>query len=396
MGGLSRADCPQLLADFENRLARLLPLWQRRQMLGFHEIDMMVRGGSLALMALWSWLLLRDHGHAFAARMAVAMNVAIACHIVATVPGPVAVPVDAMPSWTGFVRFADWLVEFGSVSVPPLFWLFTRAWFNDEQRFGWLSWASLAIGIVCIILIDLSFHDRNAIFTTSVFILRASMVGFGVVGLWIAWRGRDDDLVESRRRLRTQLVVAVGVLVILTNGVEIAVFQGFLHQAWRSILQVAILGATFGFCGFMFGPRLPDLLAGPRMIKPSSDAKAALDDPLAARLLAFMDSELPHRDEEMTIAKLAHQLGDQEYRLRRLINGGLGHRNFAQFLNGYRLAEVKSALADPDQAEVPILTIALDAGFGSLGPFNRAFREAEGVTPSAFRARVLLADSGIG
>ena len=52
-------------------------------------------------------------------------------------------------------------------------------------------------------------------------------------------------------------------------------------------------------------------------------------------------------------------------------------------------------LADPAQREVPILTIALDAGFGSLGPFNRAFRDAEGMTPSAYRAG-RLADSGIG
>jgi AraC-like DNA-binding protein len=92
---------------------------------------------------------------------------------------------------------------------------------------------------------------------------------------------------------------------------------------------------------------------------------------------------------------LAARLGEQEYRLRRVINRAMGHRNFAQFLNSYRLAEVKQALADPAQREVPILTIALDAGFGSLGPFNRAFREAEGMTPSEYRSRT-LADSGIG
>jgi AraC-like DNA-binding protein len=34
---------------------------------------------------------------------------------------------------------------------------------------------------------------------------------------------------------------------------------------------------------------------------------------------------------------------------------------------------------------VPILTIALDAGFQSLGPFNRAFKAHAGVTPSEFR-----------
>ena len=42
-----------------------------------------------------------------------------------------------------------------------------------------------------------------------------------------------------------------------------------------------------------------------------------------------------------TIAQLAEQLGTQEYRLRRLINGSMGHRNFNAFLNAYRIAEVR-------------------------------------------------------
>ena len=71
--------------------------------------------------------------------------------------------------------------------------------------------------------------------------------------------------------------------------------------------------------------------------------------------------------------------------MRRLINQRLGHRNFTSFVNGYRLAETIAALSDPAQAAVPILTIALDAGFQSLGPFNRAFKAQTGVTPSDFR-----------
>jgi AraC-like DNA-binding protein len=74
-----------------------------------------------------------------------------------------------------------------------------------------------------------------------------------------------------------------------------------------------------------------------------------------------------------------------EYRLRRLINQELGHRNFVDFVNRYRLAETKAALIDPAQEAVPILTIALDAGFQSIGPFNRAFKAHTGMTPSEYR-----------
>jgi AraC-like DNA-binding protein len=42
-------------------------------------------------------------------------------------------------------------------------------------------------------------------------------------------------------------------------------------------------------------------------------------------------------------------------------------------------------LADPAQDHLPVLTIALDCGYGSIGPFNRAFKARFGVTPSQYR-----------
>ena len=45
-------------------------------------------------------------------------------------------------------------------------------------------------------------------------------------------------------------------------------------------------------------------------------------------------------------------------------------------------------LADPVHDDDPILAIAIAmaCGFGSIGPFNRAFKDDAGVTPSQFRA----------
>ena len=91
------------------------------------------------------------------------------------------------------------------------------------------------------------------------------------------------------------------------------------------------------------------------------------------------------RHDNVTIGSLATRLGIPEYRLRRLINQRLGYRNFNVFLNNHRIEEAKAALADPAQAEVPVITIAMDAGFQSLGPFNRAFKAVTGVTPTEYR-----------
>jgi AraC-like DNA-binding protein len=106
---------------------------------------------------------------------------------------------------------------------------------------------------------------------------------------------------------------------------------------------------------------------------------------LLAALRKLIDHDKVYREPDLSIASLARKLDIPEYRLRRLINEQLGHRNFSAFINGYRLMEVETALGDPAQADVPILTIALDAGFGSIGPFNRAFKAHTGLTPSEYR-----------
>lgn len=343
-------------------------------MITLTDLDMMTRGGSLALLLLWSWILIRDHWQALPARVAVLMNLAIIAHIIAT-----------MPALAGNDIPVDWLLEIASGLVPALFWIFARTWFNDETHIGGRSWVLVALSGAVIIVIMATYDAKPPLFYAAAATMRVMMFSFACAGLWAAWRGRDSDLIEARRQLRIRLIGAVGAYVILVNVVEILVYNNLAQSFWRSLIEAGIALLTFAFCATMFGIRQPDMFgaAQPEEVLPN---RPLSDDPLANRLLTFMDHQKPHRDETLTIAALAALLGEQEYRLRRVINGQLGHRNFAAFLNGYRLAEVRAALIDPSQKDVSILTIALDSGFGSLGPFNRAFREAEGCTPSEFRA----------
>jgi AraC-like DNA-binding protein len=158
------------------------------------------------------------------------------------------------------------------------------------------------------------------------------------------------------------------------------------------------VAVTLAAVAGLHAARSPHLFAPPPAPEPAGEplpARAVVESPLTARLRHVMGHDRAYRAEGFSLTALAQLLGEPEYRVRRAINGELGFRNFTAFLNTYRLAEVKAALADPAQREVPILTIAIDAGFGSLGPFNRAFREAEGMTPSEWRSK-LLVDSGIG
>lgn len=339
----------------------------------YEQIDLLGRGGALALLLLWCWVLIRDHRHELAAKLAVLMNIAIAGYLLITsglrgLPEPVILTIAMVAQAT-----------------PGLFWLFAKAWFNDEKQVSLIG-----IGLVLASLLNSSvminsFETGGLVNEISGILFRVNMLAFAAAALWEVWRSREGDLIEARRKIRPRLVAAVAIYVVVIAFAEIAAHRGLAEHWLVRAVGSPIIFIVFAFCAAMFGMRQPELF-GRSNDKGKSAAIESTDDSLVPKLLDYMESQLPHRDETMSIAKLAAQLGEQEYRLRRTINKAMGHRNFASFLNGYRLAEVKAALADPGQRDVPIITIALDAGFGSLGPFNRAFREVEGMTPSEYRA----------
>ncbi|SJZ89180.1 AraC-type DNA-binding protein [Enhydrobacter aerosaccus] len=207
--------------------------------------------------------------------------------------------------------------------------------------------------------------------------------------------GRKADLVEGRRRLRVVFACAVG-LVILTTTVLDAAGVRWL-PGLLAILGVAVAAALLRLRAVFPEPTLaaaPMVPATPTPPAPGTEMSAD-ERQLAERLRQAMERDRVYRDMNLSIDRLAERLGTPEYRLRRLINQRLGHRNFNDFVNQHRLNEARIALSDPAQARVPVLTIALDAGWGSIGPFNRAFKAQTGQTPTEFRRRA-LADSEIG
>jgi AraC-like DNA-binding protein len=209
------------------------------------------------------------------------------------------------------------------------------------------------------------------------------------------WRA---DLVEGRRRLR--LIVLIGTLVYIVAGVV----SSLSPPALASGPSVGSLASAFGLCVLvgLCGWNLLRAAGTPEnsgLLLTTGDAGSirsqhegrprAVETALLRRLERLMTVERAYRREGLTIGSLSAELGVPEYRLRLLINEGLGHRNFNAFLNRYRIEEAKAALADPEQKEVPVLTIAMDAGFQSIGPFNRAFKAATDSTPTDFRRQAL-------
>jgi len=105
---------------------------------------------------------------------------------------------------------------------------------------------------------------------------------------------------------------------------------------------------------------------------------------IVLQLLDMMDRQMPYTDPSLTLSQLAEMIAVSPHNLSEVINSRL-KKNFYDFVNGYRIDQVKKDLVDPAKQHLKILTIAFDAGFNSKATFNTLFKEKSGKTPSEFR-----------
>ncbi len=115
---------------------------------------------------------------------------------------------------------------------------------------------------------------------------------------------------------------------------------------------------------------------------PVAEAKK-LDQHLIDRLLLYMESEKPYLDPELTLSDLAKRLALSRSVLSQLINEGVGD-NFYNFVNRYRVEQVKLFMNDPTMRHFNLLGLALEAGFKSKSTFNLIFKRFTGLTPSEY------------
>jgi AraC family transcriptional regulator len=88
-----------------------------------------------------------------------------------------------------------------------------------------------------------------------------------------------------------------------------------------------------------------------------------------------------HFGSEITLDDIAEIAGVSSYYITRAFGDATGH-SVMRYVRGRRLTEAARALANGAQN---ILSVALDAGYGSHEAFTRAFREQFGITPEAIR-----------
>ena len=206
--------------------------------------------------------------------------------------------------------------------------------------------------------------------------------------IFIAVKDLNDDLVNARRNIRLVLTLASCVyfsLILMLELGDAALRNATIFSTGNAALVLLAISAfswSFFRNSFKDTTPAPDTQENPQQIQKYT---IPVEYQATYQQLKQLMTDGFYRQPQLTITALAAELTTPEHQLRKLINQHLGFRNFSDFLNSYRLPEACAQLEDISQIRKPVLTLALELGYGSVATFNRAFKAKTGRSPKEYR-----------
>jgi AraC-like DNA-binding protein len=100
-------------------------------------------------------------------------------------------------------------------------------------------------------------------------------------------------------------------------------------------------------------------------------------------LTKSMNTDKLYRDPGLTVTQLSTTLKIPQKTISGVVNQHL-KKSFNEYINGFRIAEVKQRLTGAGNEHYTITGIAFDCGFNSQATFQRAFKSITHLSPSEF------------
>lgn len=137
----------------------------------------------------------------------------------------------------------------------------------------------------------------------------------------------------------------------------------------------------------------PDKKIGLATFKKYKNSNLSIDEAklIACKLNSFMETTKPFQNPLYSVQDLIKDIELDYIDVSETLNGLMG-QSFNDYINNYRIEEVKHLFTDPKYKNSSIISIAFDSGFNSKAAFYSSFKKFTGETPSHCRAR-LLADN---
>lgn len=212
------------------------------------------------------------------------------------------------------------------------------------------------------------------------------------VYLWLSARylggpGMENNAYRRwlRQFIRLFLVFQVTWFIYLVPYVIPSLTDKVLNAVdWYPVyIPLVILIYCLGIKGYLMVPQ--EAPATRKAVTPPPVELVAEAVPL---LTKAMEKDHLYLEPDLNLALLSRHTGLPQKTISLVLNQHL-QKSFNEFVNGYRVEAFKQKISQPDQDNMTILAVALDAGFNSQATFQRAFRSNTGMSPREYLNRRL-------
>jgi AraC-like DNA-binding protein len=301
----------------------------------------------------------------------------------------------------------------------PLLYLYVKFLTTENPKFKWQYWLHL-IPFIAVFTSAIVFHGRPVIkldnfFSNDPFLsfrliyglsFFISITTYSIIAFVLIRRHEKNvkqlfSYTSARITLSWLKLISIGFYVTYVLVFIVGVYVIFKKELPYDPTIVSYFGLTFfAFAFSSYGIKQPGIFnelyadsktrtrlkehTEPEIKYERSGLKDTDAEKYVTRLLRHMDTKKPYLDADLTIQDVAESLNIPRHYLTQVINEKL-NKNFYQFINEYRVEEVKKLLLDKDYQKFTITAIAFEAGFNSKSAFNSAFKEITGITPTEFK-----------
>lgn len=112
----------------------------------------------------------------------------------------------------------------------------------------------------------------------------------------------------------------------------------------------------------------------------------AIIQDVLSKLKNSMEEQGIFLNPDLNLDTLSRQIGFPSKIVSVVLNQAL-QKSFSEYVNGYRVEEVKRRLEENPGSNLTILGVALECGFNSKASFQRIFKEMTGVSPGALQKK---------
>lgn len=291
----------------------------------------------------------------------------------------------------------------------PLIYFYSKSLINPSYKLKWWQiWH-----IVPYLFIKIGAYISNIPLTPSAFfaidsstwfkmtygvISVISFIGYSVISLINVHRHKinlknEFSTIDRKITLGWLLFVIIFYMTLMSIAYILGIVNIVTQIATYALLVTfAFLLALiyiFSFYGLLQGQIYAKDMIGSSDIYKHPRLTAGVKQKIRKILEDHFRMEKPYLNSELTITNLSHQLNLSRHTLTELLNTEIG-KNFYQFVNEYRVQEVKLKLADPKFAHFSIEAIGFECGFNSKSSFYAVFKNATGMTPSQYKLSLKL------